>query len=371
MKKKRKIISILMCVTILVTLLVPNYKIIQAATKKMSISKTSVTMDYDEEYVISIKNPTQKVKWSSSNKKLATIKTFSSKNSKCKIIAHKKGKVTITAKVGKKKFKCKVKIEYVEDDYYPEEETPTPKPTLKPTSNPVPVPAPIETPTPEPTMTSTPESNKKGYLNKDSVKLNFLENETLSLVNATAKTWTSSDNKVVLVENGTLIPKCAGSAIITCTDTNGYSYFANVEIYYPDIKFSYDKTIREFSKYYFDCYNIQNNSKYDITFSKDKYMNQKGAWEYLYINGLSDNNDNFYIYTLFSNTGLNGGKEITPSNPFTVNAGETSTVYAFSGTKYPKFTANSEIIWTIDINNKTYVISTSVSTTEILAMIEV
>lgn len=155
MKKKRKIISILMCVTILVTLLVPNYKIIQAATKKMSISKTSVTMDYDEEYVISIKNPTQKVKWSSSNKKLATIKTFSSKNSKCKIIAHKKGKVTITAKVGKKKFKCKVKIEYVEDDdYSEEEETPTPKPTIKPT----PKPTSTETVTPFPTIkpTATP-----------------------------------------------------------------------------------------------------------------------------------------------------------------------------------------------------------------------
>lgn len=110
MKKRSKFISILMCIAMLVTLLVSNYKVGQAAKKKMSINKTKVTMDYDETYVISVKNPIQKVKWTSSNKKIATIKAFNFKNSKCKIFAHKKGKATITVKVGNKKFKCKVTI---------------------------------------------------------------------------------------------------------------------------------------------------------------------------------------------------------------------------------------------------------------------
>lgn len=55
MKKRSKFISILMCIAMLVTLLVSNYKVGQAAKKKMSINKTKVTMDYDETYVISVK----------------------------------------------------------------------------------------------------------------------------------------------------------------------------------------------------------------------------------------------------------------------------------------------------------------------------
>lgn len=44
------------------------------------------------------------VKWSSSNKKVATVK-------KGKIVAKKKGKTTITAKVANRKYKCKVTVE--------------------------------------------------------------------------------------------------------------------------------------------------------------------------------------------------------------------------------------------------------------------
>lgn len=42
---------------------------------------------------------------------------------------------------------------------------------------------------------------------------------------------------------------------------NGYSYSANVDVYYPDIKFVYDTTKIEMSQYYFDCHYIRNNSK--------------------------------------------------------------------------------------------------------------
>ena len=66
---------------------------------------------------------------------------------------------------------------------------------------------------------------------------------------------------------------------------NGYIYSANVDVYYPDIKFVYDTTKIEMSQYYFDCYYIRNNSKYNITFCRDawiKHMNgfQKGFWRY-------------------------------------------------------------------------------------------
>ena len=45
-----------------------------------------------------------KVKWSSSNKKVATV------NSKGKVVAKKKGTAKISAKVGGKTYRCKVTV---------------------------------------------------------------------------------------------------------------------------------------------------------------------------------------------------------------------------------------------------------------------
>lgn len=77
--------------------------VVQAASIK--ISKTKYTMNKGETYKLKIKGTIKKVKWSSSNKKVATV------NSNGKVKAKKKGKVTITAKVSGKKYKCKIKVE--------------------------------------------------------------------------------------------------------------------------------------------------------------------------------------------------------------------------------------------------------------------
>ena len=76
---------------------------VQAA--KVKISKTKKTLNVKETFKLKVKNTKKKIKWSSSNKKVATV------NSKGKVTAKKKGKATITAKVGGKKYKCKVKVE--------------------------------------------------------------------------------------------------------------------------------------------------------------------------------------------------------------------------------------------------------------------
>ena len=70
-----------------------------------SISKKKVTLCVGQTVQLKIRKTKKKAKWASSNKKIATV------SSKGKVKAKKKGKVTITARIGKKKYKCKVTIE--------------------------------------------------------------------------------------------------------------------------------------------------------------------------------------------------------------------------------------------------------------------
>lgn len=69
-----------------------------------SINKKSLTLYRGGTFRLAVKYPTSKVKWSSSNKKVATI------NSKGTVIAKKNGKTTIIAKMGGRKLKCSVVV---------------------------------------------------------------------------------------------------------------------------------------------------------------------------------------------------------------------------------------------------------------------
>lgn len=68
------------------------------------IKYTTVTMNTGHTIKNSVLYTNQNVKWTSSNKKIATV------TSKGTIKAKKIGKCTITAQVGKKKYKCKVNV---------------------------------------------------------------------------------------------------------------------------------------------------------------------------------------------------------------------------------------------------------------------
>lgn len=74
-----------------------------------SISKSKINLEEGNTYTLKVKNTKTTVKWSSSDKKIATV------NSKGKVTAKKVGTATITAKVGNKKLKCKVTV--VSTDY--------------------------------------------------------------------------------------------------------------------------------------------------------------------------------------------------------------------------------------------------------------
>ncbi|MCR0567862.1 Ig-like domain-containing protein [[Clostridium] innocuum] len=69
-----------------------------------AINKKSLTLYKKKTYTLKINNNSNKVSWSSSNKKIATV------NSKGKVTAKKAGKVTITGKIGKKKYTCKITV---------------------------------------------------------------------------------------------------------------------------------------------------------------------------------------------------------------------------------------------------------------------
>lgn len=84
--------------------------------KKLTISRSSMKMSPGDKVKLNIKNANKKVKWSSGNRKIAVIASKSGKyKNKAVIRAKKQGNCTITAKVGKQKRKCKVRIKTTEE----------------------------------------------------------------------------------------------------------------------------------------------------------------------------------------------------------------------------------------------------------------
>lgn len=72
------------------------------------LSKTSLTLVKGKTYTLKLKGTKKKATWKTKNKKIA--KLSNKKKSSVKIKAVKAGKTTITAKVGKKTYKCKVTV---------------------------------------------------------------------------------------------------------------------------------------------------------------------------------------------------------------------------------------------------------------------
>lgn len=95
-----------------------------------SISKTKVTVTKGKTYTLKVNGTKQKVIWSSSNKKVASV------SSKGKVTAVKKGTATIKAKVGGKIYSCKVTVQEPKKnkeifaDYYAKAEQEMKKMTL-------------------------------------------------------------------------------------------------------------------------------------------------------------------------------------------------------------------------------------------------
>lgn len=97
MKKARKALFL----TVLTVLILSLPLTASAAVK---ISKKSVTLTKTQKTTLKITGTKKKVKWSSSKKSVASV------SAKGVVTAKKKGTAVITAKVGNKKYTCKVTV---------------------------------------------------------------------------------------------------------------------------------------------------------------------------------------------------------------------------------------------------------------------
>lgn len=171
MKFKKEAIRIAaMAVILLAVCLAPATK----AEAKAKLSKSAVVLTGGKSATIKVKGTDKPVKWSVSNKKIASVKGG-------KITALKTGKTTVTARTGKSSLKCKVTVV---------------------------------------------------GLNKTKVSLNKKGKTTLKAVNGKNTKWKSSNSSVASVsKKGVVTAKKAGTATITCT-TNGKKLTCKVYVPY-------------------------------------------------------------------------------------------------------------------------------------------
>ena len=105
MKKLKRILSFVLCLVMIVTVIQIASQNVYAA-KKIKLNKTKLTMYVGEKEYLHLYEGKYwtSAKWSSSNKKVATV------NSKGQIKALKSGTAKITAKYNNKKYVCKLTV---------------------------------------------------------------------------------------------------------------------------------------------------------------------------------------------------------------------------------------------------------------------
>ena len=112
---RKTISSFLALLLILIVMASP----ISVNAAQVKISKKSIALYVGQSKTLKLKNLKKKyiskVKWKSSNKKVATV------SKKGKVVAKKQGKATITAKINNKKYKCKVFVTI--PTFYPNQKT--------------------------------------------------------------------------------------------------------------------------------------------------------------------------------------------------------------------------------------------------------
>ena len=158
MKKVRGTVAFLLVFVLSFSVIPQN---VLAAKKKVKLSKKSVTVAVGKTVKVKLKNNKKKVKWTVvSGKK--NVKLSKKKKTGVTIHGKKAGKAKVQAKVGKKKFVCKVTVKNADTNQNTDKNNgkktvkPTPKPTEKPSLPSTPTPKPDNKPDPTPIETMMP-----------------------------------------------------------------------------------------------------------------------------------------------------------------------------------------------------------------------
>lgn len=171
-RKQLKKILVMFLAVILITGMLP----MQGEAAAVKLNKTKMTIYVGSSKTLKVKGASGKVKWSSNKKSVATV------NQNGKVTAKKAGKATITAKVNKKTYQCKVTV-------------------------------------------------KNPYLNSKSLTLSKGKTYQLKITGTSAESWSSNDESVASVSSkGKVTAKNAGKATITCKGKNGKAYKCKVTV---------------------------------------------------------------------------------------------------------------------------------------------
>ncbi|WP_419023854.1 hypothetical protein [Emergencia sp.] len=106
MKKKK--FNLIVTIVVAIALVLSTTVFASAATVK--INKKTLSLYAGKTTTVKVLNASKKVTWTSSKKTVATVK--STGKASAKITAKKSGTTTITGKIGKKKYTCKVTVKY-------------------------------------------------------------------------------------------------------------------------------------------------------------------------------------------------------------------------------------------------------------------
>ncbi len=101
--KKKRVLGTIAVTAIALGVLAPTSQS-EVSAAKIKLSKKNLTLYMGQTKKLKVKGTKKKVKWSSAKKKVASV------NKKGVVTAKRQGTAKITAKVGKKKYTCKVNV---------------------------------------------------------------------------------------------------------------------------------------------------------------------------------------------------------------------------------------------------------------------
>ena len=179
MKNLKRVFSIFLTIALLLLCTISfNTESVSAVTLKLN--KTKITLSAGKSVNLKVSGTDKSVKWSTSEKTIATI------SKKGTVTGKNAGTAIITAKVGKQKLQCEVTV--------------------------------------------------KAILNKTEVNVAKNDYIKLFLNGAAVKSFNSSNKKIATVsKNGKVVGKQKGRAIITVTDNSGKKYKCKITVEDPSL----------------------------------------------------------------------------------------------------------------------------------------